>query len=230
MFNPRRAVARASRPLRALLGVVALALGCSGSSSSDALTDVTVGDAGPPACAGDAAATSPACWATGRLTTRTGCTDTHCDRDGGLILRTADYASCGITAADPPPDAPPSALSADEGALSLYDDLCEFQATVVPTCDASAPRALVFEVELASIEGKAVPAGAAPYIEAFSSPIHPAPSTGGGMETTNGRYRIGPVVFDVPGSWTVTLHFFGTCRDSLPQSPHAHVTMNVEVP
>jgi hypothetical protein len=204
-------------------------MGCSGASQGpDALIDVSVPDAAPPACPGDGG-TAPACWATGRLTTGTGCSDTHCDRDGGLLMQTVDYGSCGITA---PPMAPasPSVLAGDEGALSLYDDLCEFHAEVVPTCDGSAPRSLYFDAELSTIAGDDVPPGAAPYVEAFSGPTHPAPSTGGGMEITTGSYRMGPVVFDQSGLWTITLHFFGMCRDSVQMSPHAHVTMQLEVP
>ncbi|HVU51126.1 MAG TPA: hypothetical protein VHL80_10595 [Polyangia bacterium] len=228
MLEPRNA---STGPPRAWIGwlvVVAAALGCSsGARSSDGLIDVMLGDAGAPACLGDAAA-PPACWAVGRLTSSSGCTDTHCDRDGGLLMRTANYAECGLATPDPSVDAPPSVLAAELGALSLYDDLCEFHATVLPTCDGD--RSLVLEAELTSMAGKIVPSGAAPYIEAYSSPVHPAPSTGGGMETTTGSYRIGPVTFDQPGTWTVILHFFGGCRDSLQESPHAHVTMSLEVP
>jgi hypothetical protein len=207
-----------------LLVVLATALGCSsGAPKPDALAD-----AGTPACLPDAVA-APSCWAVGRLTTSTGCTDTHCERDGGLPVMTADYASCGITPPDPSVDAPASVLATEQGALSIYDDDCQFHATVVPSCDGSGPRSVIIEAELTSIAGKIVPAGAAPYIEAYSSPIHPAPSTGGGMETMTGSYRMGPVTFDEPGTWTVILHFWGTCKDA-PQSPHAHVTMSLEVP
>jgi hypothetical protein len=208
-------------------------LGCSGKSSSpdDRVAVMVPDDAGPPVCAGDASTDGPAssCWALGRLITRTGCADTHCDWDGGVLVRKADYAACGISAPDSTTDAPAtSELSEVPGVLSLDDDQCEFHAFVVPEC-MGGPRTLYFDADLASMTGGVVPAGAKPYIEAFSSPVHIAPSTDTSTETTPGHYRIGPVTFDVPGQWTVTLHFFGTCRDD-PQSAHAHVTFTLDVP
>jgi hypothetical protein len=206
-------------------------VGCSGTSAApDARIDVTVPVA--PMCAGDASseAAAPLCWATGRLSTRTGCSDTHCDEDGGVLIRPADYASCGIAAPDPTSDAQSSGgLMGTAGALSLDDDQCEFHAVVVPEC-ADGARALFFDADLSSMTGGPVPAGAKPYIEAFSSPTHLAPSAGSYTEMTPGHYRVGPVTFDVSGQWTITLHFFGTCSDALPNSPHAHVTFTLDVP
>jgi hypothetical protein len=206
-------------------------LACSGAHiTPDALIDDTVPTA--PLCAGDASsdAPAPACWATGRLTTLTGCSDTHCDRDGGLLIRTADYASCGIAAPDLTSDAQSGGgLVGEAGALSVDDDLCEFHAVVVPEC-ADGARSLFFDTDLSTMTGGPVAAGAKPYIEAFSSPTHLAPSTGSFTETSPGHYRIGPATFDVPGQWSITLHFWGTCSDALPNSPHAHVTFTLDVP
>ena len=208
--------------------------GCSPSSlSPDArLADTVPNDAAAQVCAVDASAEAPAssCWAVGRMITRTGCSDTHCEWDGGVLVRNADYASCGIAAPDPSSDAQPSGgLAQMAGSLSLDDDLCEFHAVVAPECVAG-PTALFFDAELSSAMGGAVPAGAKPYIEAFSSPTHLAPSVGDSTEMGTGLYRIGPVTFDVSGQWTVTIHFFSTCRDSLANSPHAHVTFTLLVP
>jgi len=210
------------------------AFGCSANSvSRDArLDDTGPVDVGPPLCAVDAStdAPAPSCWALGRLTTRTGCSDTHCERDGGVLMLKADYASCGITAPDPAVDAQANGeLSEAAGALSLDDDQCEFHAFVLPDC-AAAARTLYFEADLSTMMGGAVPAGAMPYVEAFSSPTHLAPRVDASTETAPGHYRIGPVTFDVPGQWTVTLHFFGTCQDNTPMSPHAHVTFKLDVP
>ena len=207
-------------------------LGCSGGSlSPDARIAVTVPDQDvAPICPADAAteAASSECWATGRLTTSTGCSDTHCERDGSLWALTVDYASCGLAGPDPTSDAQPGDAS-PAGALSVDDDQCEFHAEVTPVC-ASGARALFFDVDLSTMIGGPVPSGAQPYIEAFSSPTHLAPSTGSSTEMSPGRYRIGPATFDVSGLWSVTLHFFGTCRDESPNSPHAHVTFTLQVP
>ena len=189
-------------------------------------------DAGPLACAVDTSTemSTASCWAVGRMITRTGCSDTHCEWDGGILARKADYAACGIAAPDPANDAQASSELTDvPGVLSLNDDLCEYHAFVLPECSGGA-RTLSFDAELSPITGGVVPAGAKPYIEAFSSPVHVAPNTDSSVEPTPGHYRIGPVTFDVPGQWTVTLHFFGTCRDSEPMSPHAHVTFELIVP
>jgi hypothetical protein len=209
-------------------------MGCSagaGSLSPDARIAVTVPTDGAVACpSASGAASAPQCWATGRLTTRTGCSDTHCEVDGGLMTRSVNYAFCGISSPDAATDAQSeSALADTAGALSLDDDLCEFHAIVVPECAGSAGM-LYFDTELSTMTGGAVPAGAKPYIEAFASPTHLAPSTGSSTETTPGHYRIGPAMFDISGNWSVTLHFFGTCSDALPGSPHAHVTFTLQVP
>ena len=220
-----------SRRITAQWLTVLLGLGCSASSlSPDARQAATVPD--PPLCAIDAStdALAPTCWAVGQIITRTGCSDTHCAWDGGVLIRSANYAACGIAEPDPTTDAQASSgLAEAAGALSLDDDLCEYHAFVLPDC-AAGPRTLYFDVDLSTITGGAVPQGAKPYIEAFSSPIHLAPRVDASTETMPGRYRIGPVTFDVPGQWTITLHFFGTCRDDQPMSPHAHVTFKLMVP
>jgi hypothetical protein len=214
-----------------LLSAVYL-LGC---SCTSAAPDARISVAAPPVaplCAGDASsqATKPLCWATGRLSTRTGCSDTHCTNDGGILVRAADYASCGIAAPDPTSDALPSGgIVGTAGSLSVDDNQCEFHAVVTPEC-APGARALFFDADLSTMSGGSVPAGAKPYIEAYSSVTHIAPSTGTYTEQAPGRYRIGPATFDLSGQWSVTLHFFGTCSDALPNSPHAHVTFTLDVP
>jgi hypothetical protein len=146
------------------------------------------------------------------------------------MTRTVNYALCGIPSPEAATDAQSGSGLADmEGALSLDDDLCEFHAVVVPEC-ANGARSLFFDTDLTTMTGGPVAAGAKPYIEAFSSPTHLAPSTGSFTESSPGQYRIGPATFDVSGQWSVTLHFFGTCNDDLPNSPHAHVTFTLEVP
>jgi hypothetical protein len=202
------------------------AAGCSGGAHS---TNVDV-MLPAPVCGGDApTGTGPTCWATNRIATRTGCSDMHCVRDGGVLARAPLYAACGIAAPDPASPAPASALIGAAGAFSLDDDLCEFHAVVVPSC-AGSGTAVSFDVELATKSGEAVPPGAAPYAEAFLTPIHIAQDTGTGTEMAPGRYRIGPVSFDASGMWTVTLHVFGACSDNVPQSPHAHLTLLLQVP
>jgi hypothetical protein len=44
-----------------------------------------------------------------------------------------------------------------------------------------------------------------------------------------GVYK-GPVVFDIPGQWTVRFHIHEECYDVLPTSPHGHAAFRVTVP
>jgi hypothetical protein len=73
--------------------------------------------------------------------------------------------------------------------------------------------------------------GANTVIEAFLTNVHPAPPL---KQTTTevppGTYAVSPVQFDAAGRWTVRFHFYETCDDSLPDSPHGHAAFYVDVP
>jgi hypothetical protein len=49
-------------------------------------------------------------------------------------------------------------------------------------------------------------------------------------EKPAGSYAIGPIVFDRSGRWVVRFHFYETCSDVPPDSPHAHVAFYIDVP
>lgn len=222
-----RRLARRGALLGALLTSVAAC--SSGAKSSDAASPIT--EPVSRLCDGDGSAdlAAASCWALGQLATRTGCADGHCQVDGGLLKRTPNYAACGITGVPPDGTMAQGTLGDAPGALAADDDRCEFRTVIVPVCTGNG-RSLYFDADLSTMEGGAVPPGAEPYVEAFSGPTHLAPSTGTSTEMSTGHYRIGPVVFDVPGRWTVTIHFYGTCRDDLVNSPHGHVTLTLQVP
>jgi hypothetical protein len=57
-------------------------------------------------------------------------------------------------------------------------------------------------------------------------PNHPAETS---PEISPGVYRVGPIVFDLPGRWVFRFHFFETCNDS-PDSPHGHAAFYLDVP
>jgi len=60
---------------------------------------------------------------------------------------------------------------------------------------------------------------------------HPTPSTEiPSKESAGGSYKVGPVVFDQPGVWTVRFHFYETCSDLRADSPHGHAAFRVNVP
>lgn len=227
----RRRMSRTPHNLAAIILAAAWSatIGCSSSGSSVGNIDVIVPQtAAAPPCPSDDAGTSSACWAIGRLVTSTGCADAHCVQDGGLLMNTPDYGSCNIVAPDPASSAPASSLAGSTGALSIDDGLCEFRAVVVPEC--ASASSLIFDVDFSTMTGAAVPAGAKPYAEAYLTVTHLTPDPGTSTEGPTGHYRIGPVVFDMSGHWNVTLHFFGTCNDALPGSPHAHVNFTLDVP
>lgn len=50
------------------------------------------------------------------------------------------------------------------------------------------------------------------------------------MENPPGTYKIGPIVLDEPGTWTVRFHFNEECYDVLPDSPHGHAAFFIDVP
>jgi hypothetical protein len=74
--------------------------------------------------------------------------------------------------------------------------------------------------------------GANAYAEVFlPSQNHISPSTNPPVtESSPGVYAIGPVIFDLPGQWTVRFHFYQDCLDLLADSPHGHAAYFVNVP
>ena len=82
---------------------------------------------------------------------------------------------------------------------------------------------------VAKASGQAV-GGAEPYADVTLGDTHAAPGTGQtSVEGPPGTYKIGPIVFDEPGLWTVRFHFFETCADT-PDSPHGHAAFYVSIP
>jgi hypothetical protein len=57
-------------------------------------------------------------------------------------------------------------------------------------------------------------------------PAPPNPSP----EIAPGVYKVGPIRFDEPGTWTVRFHLFEECGDNLDDSPHGHAAFFVKVP
>lgn len=70
-----------------------------------------------------------------------------------------------------------------------------------------------------------------PEIYLASKPSHISPSNAiKAVEGPLGTYQIGPVVFDEPGRWVIRFHYFESCSDIPPDSPHGHVAFYVDVP
>jgi hypothetical protein len=175
-------------------------------------------------------AIAPDCWLAGRIASVRGCTDKHCtDSDGGTRAASVEYGSCRINAAGVvtslPPDESDRALGTP---IEADDDGCSFHLRMVPRCVGS-DRQLSLDLQLSSLTTGTLITGAKPYVDAFSSPTHIATTTGTTTEPTPGHYRIEPIVLDTSGTWTLDVHFFGTCPD-VPHGPHGHSSLLVDVP
>jgi len=59
---------------------------------------------------------------------------------------------------------------------------------------------------------------------------HGVPVTTPAQEIMPGVYKIGPVRFDAPGTWTVRFHLYEECSDTQDDSPHGHAAFFVKVP
>jgi hypothetical protein len=115
---------------------------------------------------------------------------------------------------------------------SGYDDDCKYQVS----WDSTPIRKnadVTFTVTVVKLDpaGPATNADVSP--EVFLSPIHPGDISR--TKTTespagSGIYKIGPIVFDASGIWTVRFHMYETCSDTPPDSPHGHAAFFIEVP
>jgi hypothetical protein len=110
------------------------------------------------------------------------------------------------------------------------DDDCKYdvQWTSTPICE-GAPGVYFTVTATKRADGTPVTgANASPDVVLDCN--HPSPNTpGDSPEITPGKYRVGPVIFDMPGRWVVRFHFDATCAD-LPASPHGHAAFYVQVP
>jgi hypothetical protein len=61
-------------------------------------------------------------------------------------------------------------------------------------------------------------------LHGLPAPPNPSP------EIAPGIYKVGPIRFDEPGTWTVRFHLFEECSDNLDDSPHGHAAFYVKVP
>jgi hypothetical protein len=123
-----------------------------------------------------------------------------------------------------------SAFGATNYNNSSGDDDCKYDVswTSTPICE-GAPGVYFTVTAKHRSDGSPV-TGANPRPDVVLNCNHPIPNTpGDSPELTPGTYRVGPVIFDMPGRWVFRFHFNETCTD-LPQSPHGHAAYYVQVP
>lgn len=171
-----------------------------------------------------------------------GATDLHCtDSAGEPIVQsvgacqtdvgdgTAGAAGAGGTAGAGADDEEFTVLTSHQGA----DDDCKYDVSFTNTC-VELNRPVTFTLKLTTRATGKPATGARPYfpeIYLAEDPSHISPSFEiKAPEKPSGSYAIGPIVFDRSGRWVVRFHFYETCSDVPPDSPHAHVAFYIDVP
>jgi hypothetical protein len=166
-----------------------------------------------------------------------GAVDNHCFQlpDGGfpggpMAVQPTSVASCH-------PDGGGSI--ADAGASygpTMYntggnDDDCKYVVNWSATPIAE-EEDVTFTVAVVNTLDGTPATGANTYAEVYlPAQNHISPSTNPPVtEGPPGVYTVGPVIFDLPGQWTVRFHFYEDCLDLLPDSPHGHAAYFVNVP
>ncbi len=172
--------------------------------------------------------------------------DMHCDVDGKQVAQSTDMASClagnldagdgvgtGIDAG--PTDAGNCSIALGYGP-NLYgqsgsDDDCKYDVswTSTPICE---NQNVYFTVTATRRTDHMPVTGAAVVPDVtldceypiLNAPADPSP------EGPPGTYKVGPIVFGMPGKWTVRFHFYYECYHLVPTSPHGHAAFWVNVP
>ena len=201
------------------------------------------GTAAAPDAGGGTGADSPSGVVIGPL-------DSHCNAsDGGLTAQTigacqvddpttvpANAASCNVSFSND------AGTSTDDGGVAtsdygatMYgaagdDDDCKYYVswTATPIKENADTYFTVSALRLVDM-APASCAGVRPDVSlsiAHGAPAPRNPST----EIAPGVYKVGPIKFDAPGTWTVRFHFFEECSDAPEDSPHGHAAFYVQVP
>ncbi len=180
--------------------------------------------------------------------------DSHCAApDGGLTIQTIGVcqvldparlppspATCGVTFSE---DAgtPVSTVDASTSGYgpTMYgsagnDDDCKYYVSWIATpIQEKADNYFTVTVIRLQDMKPATCAGVIPDV--FLDPLdggipkHGLPATPPSPEIMPGVYKVGPLRFDQPGTWTARFHFFEECTDS-DDSPHGHAAFFVNVP
>jgi hypothetical protein len=109
------------------------------------------------------------------------------------------------------------------------DDDCKYHVSWKSTAVKENVGVFFYVNAIRRVDGKPV-TGANVQVEVYID-NHPTPSTDiPNTESAGGNYKIGPIVFDEPGKWTVRFHFYETCSDQPQDSPHGHAAFFVSVP
>jgi hypothetical protein len=187
----------------------------------------TLRDGAMPLCAPpDAAETEVgSCSVPRRIGTPYGCIDRHCSVEGGTsIAIPVSTTLCSKPSGD-------AGASAEGGEPSWIfesdDDECKFHVQLATTCESASDLSVTFALTKL-IDGTPA-SGAAPYVDAYLSITHFAPSAGVTADVAPGVYSISHIQLDASGAWTLEFHLYASCPLGT-SSPHAHFTTFFEVP
>lgn len=180
--------------------------------------------------------------------------DSHCAApDGGLTIQTIGVchvldparlppspATCGVTFSE---DAgtPVSTVDASTNGYgsTMYgsagnDDDCKYYVSWIAT-SIRENADTYFTVTVLRLQDMKPATCAGVIPDVFLDPLdggipkHGLPATPPSPEIMPGVYKVGPLRFDQPGTWTARFHFFEECTDS-DDSPHGHAAFFVNVP
>ena len=146
--------------------------------------------------------------------------------DAGDAQPPADGAA---PADDAGPEEPGSAYGDPVVGTESDDDQCKYHVRWTST-PLVVGQPVTFTLDGTTLADQTPMTGGAPRIEAFLDDTHVLAAAGQrATEPSPGHYTVGAITFDVPGTWTVRLHFFDACTDEAPDSPIGHVAFLVDV-
>lgn len=168
-----------------------------------------------------------------------GAADTHCiDATGEPIIQSVGACRTGVAEGSAGAAGAGGAANDDEEYGILFshqgaDDDCKYDASFTNTC-VELNQPVTFTVKLSTRATNEPATGARPYnpdVYLADDTSHISPSREiVATEKPAGTYAIGPIVFDRSGRWVVRFHFYETCSDVPPDSPHGHIAFYIDVP
>jgi hypothetical protein len=176
--------------------------------------------------------------------------DHHCVADdGGLSIQSigichtptppANANTCEVQFSDSTVDAAAPASDADAGnggygptmfGSAGNDDDCKYYVSWVST-PIKENVDTYFTVTALRLEDMQPALCASIIPDTALNPTHPpAGPPKPSVELSPGVYKVGPIPFDAPGTWTVRFHLYEECDDGPDDSPHGHAAFYVQVP
>jgi hypothetical protein len=162
--------------------------------------------------------------------------DQHCVMNGVLTPTHVGICLTGTSDGGAAEDSGAMQPAADIGATLYnsegYDDDCKYHVSFTTT-PIRENVGVTFTVTLTGLDPAGPATGADIFPEVYLTPTQPAPNAPTKTTETpagSGIYKVGPILFDMPGDWTVRFHFYEICSDDPEDSPHGHAAFFIHVP